>query len=302
MSLFAAPRVLIKKGHLKPLEQRPLPDPLPSKHNPAKYCAFYQQHGHDTNQCFRLRHKIQYLLDNKVITPPKKPNITTNPLPHNQVPSPRHINLIHTLAVLYDPSIYITPSHLPKPALFISESADLCMMSTSLLQPEPVAVIVKDKRRSTLVENVSPLPEGSKDLSDVVYNLSCYIVPINQAKPEVVLPTGMEVSVVREDGPSQGLDDLADLEEDRDNLQFFDEQHQGDVHIDWFDLNGSIDNFGWLSDEPDIDEGTGSKLEEQKVRTTAMARTADEKGKLSKNTGEEQLTRELGIVSIIHKE
>ena len=45
-------------------------------------------------------------------------------------------------------------------------------------------------------------------------------------------------------------------------MQFFDEQDQGDVHIDWFDLNKSTDNSGWLSDEPDRDEGTESKLKE----------------------------------------
>ena len=100
------------------------------------------------------------------------------------------------------------------------------------------------------------------------------------------MPIGIEVNVVREDGPSQGLDDPANLEEDIDNLQFFDEQDQVDVHIDWFDLHWSTDNFEWLSDEPDIDEGIGSKLEEQKVRTAAMAGTAEGKGKLSENTGE----------------
>ncbi|THG17752.1 hypothetical protein TEA_030168 [Camellia sinensis var. sinensis] len=99
-----------------------------------------------------------------------------------------------------------------------------------------------------------------------------------------------------------GLDDLADLEEDIDNLQFFDEQDQGDLHIDWIDLNGSIDNSGWLSDEPDRDEGTKSKLEEQKVGTAAMVGTTDGKGKLPENTDEEQLAQELGIVSTIHTE
>ena len=43
------------------------------------------------------------------------------------------------------------------------------------------------------------------------------------------LPTGMEVNVVWENGPSQGLDDLAELEEDINNLQFFDEQDLGNV-------------------------------------------------------------------------
>ncbi|KAF5933516.1 hypothetical protein HYC85_029687 [Camellia sinensis] len=49
MPLSKALGVLIRKGHLKPLEPRPLPNPLPPSHNPAKYCAYHQQHGHDTD-------------------------------------------------------------------------------------------------------------------------------------------------------------------------------------------------------------------------------------------------------------
>ncbi|KAL7226539.1 hypothetical protein ACSBR1_021608 [Camellia fascicularis] len=104
MPLSKALGFLIKKGHLMQLKPCPPPYPLPLKHNPTKYCAFHQQYGHETDQCYRLRHEIQDLIDNKVIAPPQKPNVTTNPLPsHNQVPPPRHINLIHTLAIPYDP-------------------------------------------------------------------------------------------------------------------------------------------------------------------------------------------------------
>ena len=205
MSLSAALRVLIKKGHLKPLESRPLPISLPPTHNPAKYCAFHQQHGHDTDLCFRLRHEIQDLIDNKVIAPPEKPNVTTNPLPpHNQLPPPpRQVNLIRTMAVPYDPSIYITLSHLLKPAQFIPESTDLCMTSASISQPEPVVVAMVEEG----------MLEGSVSLTEEAYNPCCYIVPTSQAKPRVELPMGMEVNVVREDGPSQGLDDLAELKD-----------------------------------------------------------------------------------------
>ncbi|KAF5932269.1 hypothetical protein HYC85_028440 [Camellia sinensis] len=52
MPLSKALGVLIRKGHLKPLEPRPLPERLPAAHNPAKYCAFHQQHGHDIDLCF----------------------------------------------------------------------------------------------------------------------------------------------------------------------------------------------------------------------------------------------------------
>jgi len=41
MPLSKALGVLIRKGHLKPLESRPLPNPLPPSHNSAKYCAYH---------------------------------------------------------------------------------------------------------------------------------------------------------------------------------------------------------------------------------------------------------------------
>lgn len=96
MSLSTDLKVLIRKGHLKPVEPHPLPNNLYPSHNPAKYCAFHQQHSHNTDLYFRLRHEIQDLIDNKVIAPPEKPNVTTNPLPphNNPLPLPRQINLI----------------------------------------------------------------------------------------------------------------------------------------------------------------------------------------------------------------
>ena len=95
MPLSKALGVLIRKKHLTPLEPRPLPNPLPPSHDPAKYCAYHQQHSHDTDRCFRLCHEIQDLIDKQVIAPPEKPNVTTNPLPpHNQAPPPNRINFI----------------------------------------------------------------------------------------------------------------------------------------------------------------------------------------------------------------
>ena len=70
MPLSKALEVLLRKGHLKPLEQRPQPDPIPAKHDQTKYCAYHQQTGHETDSCFRLRHDVQDLFDNKVIAAP----------------------------------------------------------------------------------------------------------------------------------------------------------------------------------------------------------------------------------------
>ena len=53
--VFDKPKV---KGLLKPLAQRPIPNPLPSKFDVNKRCAYHQGPGHDTNHCFGLRHAI----------------------------------------------------------------------------------------------------------------------------------------------------------------------------------------------------------------------------------------------------
>ena len=71
------------KGLLKPLAQRTIPNPLPSKFDVNKRCAYHQGPGHDIDNCFSLRHAIQDLIDNKVIAPPARPSITNNPLPNH---------------------------------------------------------------------------------------------------------------------------------------------------------------------------------------------------------------------------
>ena len=70
MPLSRAFQILAKKGHLKPLEPRPLPKNLPLSHDATLYCAYHQQSGHSTDGCFRLRHEVQDLIDKKVIHPP----------------------------------------------------------------------------------------------------------------------------------------------------------------------------------------------------------------------------------------
>ena len=78
------------KGLLKPLDPRPIPNPLPSGFDMNKRCSYHQVPGHDTDRCFALPHAIQDLIDNKVIAPPTRPSITNNPLPnHNFGRGPR---------------------------------------------------------------------------------------------------------------------------------------------------------------------------------------------------------------------
>ena len=78
------------KRLLKPLDLRPIPNPLPSGFDRNKRCAYHQVPGHETDRCFTLCHAIQDLIDNKVITPPIRPSIANNPLPnHNFGKGPR---------------------------------------------------------------------------------------------------------------------------------------------------------------------------------------------------------------------
>ena len=84
------------KGLLKPLDARPIPNPLPSRFNVNKICAYHQGPGHETDCCFALRHAIQDLIDNKVIAPSTRPSVTNNRLPnHNFGKGPR-INCLVT--------------------------------------------------------------------------------------------------------------------------------------------------------------------------------------------------------------
>ena len=84
------------KGLLKPLDPRPIPNPLPTRFDVTKRSAYYKSPGHDTDKCFGLRHEIQDLIDNKVISLPTRPSITNNPLPnHNFGRGPR-INCLMT--------------------------------------------------------------------------------------------------------------------------------------------------------------------------------------------------------------
>ena len=67
MPLSKAFQILVGQGHLKPLKPRLLPNPLSATHDDAQYSALHQQTGHGTDNCFRLRHEVQDLIDNGVI-------------------------------------------------------------------------------------------------------------------------------------------------------------------------------------------------------------------------------------------
>ena len=71
ISLSEALEILSKKDYLKPLEPTLPPIPILSTWNMNEYCAFHQKLGHKTNNCFKLKHEIQDLIDGGVIAKPR---------------------------------------------------------------------------------------------------------------------------------------------------------------------------------------------------------------------------------------
>ena len=70
MTLSEALEKLQAKGVLKPLDSKPIPNPMPRSYNPNAHCKYRQGGGHTIDKCFHLRHDIQELIDQQVITPP----------------------------------------------------------------------------------------------------------------------------------------------------------------------------------------------------------------------------------------
>ena len=58
------------EGHLGPLEPRPPPSPLPKGYKSHEFCKYHQEPGHQIDKCINLRHAIQNMIDQQVITPP----------------------------------------------------------------------------------------------------------------------------------------------------------------------------------------------------------------------------------------
>ena len=84
------------KELLKPLDPRPIPNPLPARFDVSKRCAYHQSPGHDTDKCFSLRYAIQDLIYTKVIASPTRPSITNNSLPNHNFGRGSRINSLMT--------------------------------------------------------------------------------------------------------------------------------------------------------------------------------------------------------------
>ncbi|KAL2903606.1 putative ABC transporter ATP-binding protein YjkB [Bienertia sinuspersici] len=96
---------LTTEGVLEPIG--PTPNPIPHRRtkwwNPNKYYRYHRGNGHSTEKCFKLKDRIQDLVDNgsfHISSGNKKPNIQTNPL---------SVLLIDDEECSFDPTCYITP-------------------------------------------------------------------------------------------------------------------------------------------------------------------------------------------------
>ena len=68
-TLSEALEKLQAKGLLKSLDPKPIPHPMHRSYNPHAHCKYHQGGGHTTDKCYNLRHAIQNLIDEQVITP-----------------------------------------------------------------------------------------------------------------------------------------------------------------------------------------------------------------------------------------
>ncbi|XP_069155857.1 uncharacterized protein [Solanum lycopersicum] len=85
---------LVADGYIHPVGPRPV-DVNSKFYRPDQRCAYHSNSvGHDTEDCINLKHKIQDLIDQEVVSlQPAVPNVNTNPLPNH---GGDNLNMIET--------------------------------------------------------------------------------------------------------------------------------------------------------------------------------------------------------------
>ena len=87
------------KSNLVILKEAPKnPNTTSSYYNPNSRCAYHSDGpGHDTNDCWALKNKVQDLIEAKEIDfdPPKTPNVITAPIPKHE-PGVSAIDVVST--------------------------------------------------------------------------------------------------------------------------------------------------------------------------------------------------------------
>ena len=78
---------LLKTNLVIPKESPKTPNTTSPLYNPNARCAYHSDNpGHDTNNCWALRNKVQDLIEAKEIEfdAPEKPNVITAPMPKHE--------------------------------------------------------------------------------------------------------------------------------------------------------------------------------------------------------------------------
>ena len=64
MTLAQAYEKLTSNGFIKPLDLTPMPNLVPPTWNLNEYCHYHQKFGHETDNCFHLKHERKDLIEN----------------------------------------------------------------------------------------------------------------------------------------------------------------------------------------------------------------------------------------------
>nr|CAN83640.1 hypothetical protein VITISV_001524 [Vitis vinifera] len=142
MPLSRAFQKLAEGGLLTPLASMPLPQPIPPRFRMDLHCSYHQGPGHDTDHCTALRHAIQDLIDQGLVTL-GQPSVTTNPLPahstHAVHPSSGDI---HHMDLIEDDIIHMLSwdDGLPEP-IVLHDSYEVDGLSVVSQTPTPFSLI-----------------------------------------------------------------------------------------------------------------------------------------------------------------
>ncbi|KAH7836661.1 hypothetical protein Vadar_004049 [Vaccinium darrowii] len=183
---------LLEKDAIKPLEPREPPKILPPSHNPNAFCSYHQMPGHHTNNCIRLKHKVQDLIEDGTIPLPlKKPNTVSNPMPeHKSNTQINQISLSSTLNDLgstkFNPSLYIIPDTEPKPLVPVPEDLGILFLGSVKPKTKPTWADMAESEEWAMND------QGWEKFRQE-WDPSQFIIPDSHAKPVVSIPTGPSI-------------------------------------------------------------------------------------------------------------
>ena len=94
----------------------------------------------------------------------------------------------------------------------------------------------------------------------------------------------------------QRIDDLAAVEGDFANLQFFNEQDPEGMVVNWSDFEESAEVTGWLDDLPDVVHETELEWGPAGAKTSVLAGRAGNQNESPESAGAKNSARDLGIM------